>query len=180
MNRVVKEDTTMNLGKIFDPTTILFGFLALILFLLLWVKDPSEAKSTAQSGLVLFLRYGLLIVFSMLIATMLPALIPKEVIIQYLGGASGWRGILLASVMGGLTPGAPYAAFPLIAGLIRQGMGLAPAVSLICAWGLFSLSRLPFQAAVLGGKFTFIQALVSLPLPFIAGILAELVKKFIR
>ena len=170
----------MNAGKIFDPTTTIFGLLALILFLLLWVKDPSVAKTTAQSGLFLFLRYCLLIVFSMMIATMLPALISKEIITEYLGGASGWRGVVLATLIGGLTPGAPYAAFPLIAGLIRQGMGLAPAVSMVCAWGLWSVGRIPFQAAVLGGKFTFIQVLVSLPLPFIAGKLSGLLKKFIQ
>lgn len=170
----------MNVGKIFDPTTITFGLLALILFLLLWLKDPSVAKVTAQSGFFLFLRYSFLIIFSMLIATMIPALIPKELILRYLGGASGWRGILLATLIGGLTPGAPYAVLPLIAGLIRQGMGLAPAVSMFCAWGLWSLSRIPFQVAVLGGKFTFTQVLVSLPLPFVAGTLTGLLMKLMQ
>jgi uncharacterized membrane protein YraQ (UPF0718 family) len=79
----------MNVGKIFDTTTTIFGLLTLILFLLLWVKEPTVAKTTAQSGLFLFLRYSLLIVFSMMVATMLPALIPKEIIAEYLGGASG-------------------------------------------------------------------------------------------
>lgn len=170
----------MNLGKLFDTTTIFFGLLTLILFLLLWVKEPTVAKATAQSGLFLFLRYSLLIVFSMMIASMLPELIPKEIIVAYLGGASGWRGIVLASLIGGLTPGSPYAVFPLIAGLIRQGMGAAPAVSMVCAWGLWSVGRIPFQTTVLGGKFTFIQVLVSLPLPFIGGTLVELLKKFLR
>lgn len=171
----------MNVGRIFDPTTIVFGLAALVLYLLLWVKDPSTAKATAQNGLFLFLRYSFLIIFSMMIAVMLPALVPKEIIIKYLGGASGWRGILLASLLGGLTPGAPYAVFPLIAGLMRQGMGLAPAVSMVCAWGLWSLGRVPFQAAVLGGKFTLVQVLVSLPLPFVTGTLTSfLVKLFLK
>jgi uncharacterized protein len=169
----------VNVGRIFDTTTIAFGLFALILFLFLWVKDPSAAKTTAQSGLFLFLRYSFLIIFSMMIAAMLPALIPKEIIAQYLGGASGWRGILLATLIGGLTPGAPYAVFPLIAGLIRQGMGLAPAVSMVCAWGLWSMGRVPFQAAVLGGQFIFVQVLVSLPLPFVAGTLTGLLMKFV-
>jgi len=169
----------VNVGRIFDTTTIAFGLTALVLFLLLWVKDPSAAKATAQSGLFLFLRYSFLIIFSMMIAVMLPALVPKEIIVQYLGGASGWRGILLASLLGGLTPGAPYAVLPLIAGLMSQGMGLAPAVSMVCAWGLWSLGRVPFQAAVLGGQFTLVQVLVSLPLPFVAGTLTGFLMKLI-
>ena len=169
----------MGLGKMFDTTTIVFGLLALIIFLLLWSRDPSIAKATAQSGLLLFLRHSFLIIFSMLIATMLPTLISREIIVQYLGGASGWRGILMATLLGGLTPGAPYAVVPLIAGLMKQGMSFAPAMSMVCAWGLWSLGRVPFQAAVLGGRFTLIQVLVSLPLPLIAGFFTELLLKFI-
>ncbi|HKM39484.1 MAG TPA: permease [bacterium] len=164
----------MGLGKMFDTTTIAFGFLALVLFLLLWGKDPALAWASAESGWQLFLRYSFLIIFSMLIAAMLPALIPAKIITHYLGRASGWRGIVLASLMGGLTPGAPYAVVPLIAGLMKQGMSFAPAVSMVCAWGLWSLGRVPFQAAVLGTKFTFVQVVVSLPLPLVAGMLTEL------
>ncbi len=158
---------------------VVFALLALIIFLLLWSRDPSIAKDSAQSGLLLFLRYSFLIIFSMLIAAMLPTLISREIIVQYLGGASGWRGILMATLRGGLTPGAPYAVVPLIAGLMKQGMSFAPAMSKVCAWGLWSLGRVPFQAAVLGGRFTLIQVLVSLPLPLIAGFFTELLLKFI-
>ncbi len=164
------------MGRIFDTTTVAFGVGALAIFLLAWGKDPSTATAAARSGLFLFLRYSLLIVFSMLIAAMLPALIPKEIITHYLGGESGWRGILLGTVIGGLTPGAPYAVFPLIAGLMQLGVGLAPAVSMVCAWGLWSVGRVPFQAAVMGGRFTALQVLVSLPLPFIAGALVKLLQ----
>lgn len=170
----------MNLSKMFDTTTIVFGLLAFMLFLMLWWKDPVVAKATVQSGLLLFLRYSFLIIFSMLIAALLPTLIPKETITHYLGGASGWRGILMASLIGGLTPGAPYAVVPLIAGLMKQGMAFAPAVSMVCAWGLWSLGRVPFQAAVLGTKFTFVQVLVSLPLPFVAGTLTELLLNYLQ
>lgn len=86
---------------------------------------------------------------------------------------------MMASLIGGLTPGAPYAVVPLIAGLMKQGMAFAPAVSMVCAWGLWSLGRVPFQAAVLGTKFTFVQVLVSLPLPLIAGTITELIQNYI-
>lgn len=177
--KTVRGYKNMSLNKIFDTTTIVFGAIAVILFILLWVKDPTVAKSSAQSGLVLFLRYSVLIIFSMLIAAMLPMLISKEIIVKYLGTASGWRGILMASLIGGLTPGAPYAVVPLIGGLMSQGMSMAPAVSMVCAWGLWSLGRVPFQAAVLGSQFTWVQVLVSLPLPVIAGFMTELLMKFI-
>ncbi|NMA55695.1 MAG: hypothetical protein GX952_07200 [Firmicutes bacterium] len=169
----------MNLGKVFDTTTVVFGLLALMLFLLLWSKDPATARASVQSGLFLCLRFGFLIIFSMLIAALLPALIPQKLIVYYLGGASGWRGIMIATLIGGLTPGAPYAVVPLIAGLMRQGMAYAPAVAMVSAWGLWSVGRLPFQAALLGSRFTLLQVLASFPLPLIAGALTELLLKFL-
>ncbi len=61
--KTVRGYKNMSLNKIFDTTTIVFGAIAVILFILLWVKDPTVAKSSAQSGLVLFLRYSVLIIF---------------------------------------------------------------------------------------------------------------------
>ncbi len=170
----------MSIGKVFDTTTVGFGLIALILFILIWLKDPSAATESAKGGLALFVRYSFLIIFSMMVAAMLPALVSKEVIARYLGGASGWRGVLLGTLIGGLMPGAPYAVFPFIAGLMKLGMGIAPAVSMVCAWGLWSIGRVPFEAAIMGTRFTLVQVMVSLPLPIIAGTLAGTLARILQ
>ncbi len=170
----------MSIGKVFDTTTVAFGLLALVLFILIWLRDPSAATESAKGGMTLFVRYSFLIIFSMMVAAMMPALVSKEIIAQYLGGASGWRGVLLGTLIGGLMPGAPYAVFPFIAGLMKLGMGIAPAVSMVCAWGLWSIGRVPFEAAVMGGRFTLIQVIASLPLPIIAGTLAGTLAKIMH
>ena len=91
-------------GKIFDSTTIGFIVAAIVLFVILCVGDVSGAISATRDGLVLFLRYLVLILSAMLVATYVQALIPKDLVTAYLGKQSGLRGIVLGTVVGGLTP----------------------------------------------------------------------------
>lgn len=163
-------------NKIFDSTTIGFLVAAVVLFLILLIKEPSAAVSSCKSGLTLCLHYSVLIISSMLVASFLQSLIPKEIISSYLGEKSGFVGILIGTLIGGLTPGSPYAAFPLFAGILKMGASLPTGVSMVSAWGLWSVSRIPFEMAVMGSHFTSIHIASSLILPVIAGLIAWLLQ----
>ncbi|GLI51446.1 hypothetical protein TSYNTROOL_15320 [Tepidanaerobacter syntrophicus] len=160
------------LSKIFDSTTLGFMAAAIILFIIVLIKDASLAVSASKDGLTLFVRYAVLIISSMLIAAYIQALIPKDLITSYLGGASGFKGIFLGSLIGGLTPGSPYAALPFFAGIMRMGASVPATVAMVCAWGLWSIGRIPLEAAVMGAKFTMIQVISSFILPILAGLVA--------
>lgn len=159
-------------NKFIDSTTLGFLVVAVILFIILWTKDPSLAISTCKSGVSICLKYAILIISSMLIASFAQALIPKELISSYLGSKSGVVGILLGTLIGGLTPGSPYAALPLFAGILRMGASIPTGVAMVCAWGLWSIGRIPFEAAVMGMRFTLIHIASSIFLPIIAGLVA--------
>lgn len=166
------------LGDIFDSTTLGFIIAAIVLFVVLCAKDVSVAVSATKDGLTLFFRYVILIVCAMLVATYVQSLIPKELITAYLGKQSGLKGIFLGSVIGGLTPGLPYAAMPFFAGIMRMGASVPTRVAMVCAWGLWSIGRLPFEVAVMGSKFTMIQVVSSILLPIVAGLIALVLQSF--
>ncbi|HHY04658.1 MAG TPA: hypothetical protein GX534_05685 [Thermoanaerobacterales bacterium] len=160
------------MNKIFDSTTLGFLIVAIVLFIVLWFKDPSLAVSSCKSGVGLFLKYAILIISSMLVASFAQALISKEIISSYLGGKSGFVGILLGTLIGGLTPGSPYAALPLFAGILRMGASIPTGVAMVCAWGIWSIGRIPFEIAVMGTRFTLIHIVSSIFLPIVAGLVA--------
>lgn len=165
------------LSKIFDSITLGFVIAAVILFIIIIsVKGVLAAASATQDALTLFIRYALLIIASMLVASYIQILIPKEFIAKYLGSAAGFKGILLGTVIGGITPGSPYAAFPFFAGIMRMGASIPTGVAMVCAWGLWSIGRVPFEAAVMGVKFTLIQVITSFLLPILAGLMAQLLE----
>lgn len=160
------------MNKNLDLTTLVFLTIAIILFIILWFKEPALAISSCKSGISLFMRYVILIISSMLVVSFIQALIPKEIISSYLGGKSGFVGILLGTLIGGLTPGSPYAALPLFAGILRMGASIPTGVSMVCAWGLWSIGRIPFELAIMGTRFTIIHIASSIFLPIIAGFIA--------
>ena len=114
----------------------------------------------------------------MILASLLQSLIPRDILVKYLGISSGWRGIILGTLIGALTPGSPYAAMPFFAGLIKTGISFPVGVAMACSWGLLSVGRIPFEAAVMGGEFTLIKVISSLLLPFVAGSIAQILQYF--
>ena len=58
--------------------------------------------------------------FAFLVAGMVQVLIPRELILKWVGTEAGFKGILIGSIAGGLTPGGPFVNLPLAAGLIAR------------------------------------------------------------
>lgn len=165
------------MSKFLDSTTLGFIGATLLLFAVVCgIKGSAPALSALQSGLSLSVKFALLIVSSMILAALFQALVPRELVVRHLGASSGWRGIALGVLIGVLFPGSPYAAMPLFAGLMRMGAGVPTGVAMVSAWGLLSIGRLPFQAAVMGGRFTLVQAVSTVVLPFMAGFVAQSVE----
>ncbi|MGE5485856.1 MAG: permease [Ignavibacteriales bacterium] len=164
------------MAGILDSTTLGFLLAALLLFGVVALRDYSVAVTAARSGLALFLRYAILIASCMVVASLVQTLIPRETISRHVGRGAGWRAICIGAIVGGLTPGSPYAALPLFAGFIRMGASIAAGVAMVCAWGLVSVGRVPLEAGVMGARFALIQVISSLPLPLIAGAIAGFIE----
>jgi uncharacterized membrane protein YraQ (UPF0718 family) len=84
-------------------------------------------------------------------------------------------------VAGALTPGGPFASFPLVVALFEAGAGYGAAVAYLTAWTGISLQRaIVWEWPLLGPEITIVRNLVSIPLPIIAGLIARaLAKRFL-
>lgn len=121
-----------------------------------------------------FLNFFPLLLASFIVAGLIEALIPKDVVVRWMGKESGWRGIILGWVVGSLMGINPYALFPIIAGFYRTGASIACLVTLLAAWGLGTVGRLPLEIGILGVKFTLTRVACTFFLPPIAGFLAKI------
>ncbi|MEM1644046.1 MAG: permease [Desulfurococcaceae archaeon] len=167
-----------SLIELFDATTIGFIAAVVIFFILvLSIRGLNNAIAGVSGGIHTFARYSLLIILSMILAGLIQKAVPKEVISEYLGSASGWRGVALGTLIGALFPGAPYAALPLFASFIKMGAGAPAVVSMTASWGLISIGRMPYQAAVMGGRLTAIYVVSVFALPIAAGYIALVIEK---
>ncbi len=154
--------------------TIIMGVLAAVLtFLAFRQGGEGHILGLKYAGNML-LQIIPLLGFAFIIAGMVQVLLPKELISQWVGTESGLRGILIGTLLGGISPGGPYVAMPIAAGMLRVGAGIGTMVAFITAWSLWAASRLPMEIGIMGWKFTLIRLACTFFFPPIAGLLANL------
>ena len=109
-------------------------------------------------------------------AAFLAELIPSDVVGEWLGATSGWRGILLASAVGMLVPAGGMIAFPLALALLKVGVGLPQLIAFLTAWSVFAIHRvIAFEIPLLGVQFAALRLASSLVLAPLSGLIATYV-----
>lgn len=153
--------------------TMIMGTAAIVLWAVAHRRDPSLAHAGMLKGANLLVQIIPLLIFAMVVAGMVQVLIPEQGVARWVGAESGWRGLLIGTVAGGLTPGGPFIAMPLAAGLIRAGAGVGTMVSFLTAWSLLAVHRLPIEIGIMGWRFTAVRLASTFLLPPVAGWIAH-------
>lgn len=113
------------------------------------------------------------IVLAFLISGFFSQIIPTELVAQWLGKDAGLRGVMIGSLIGGLTPGGPIICFPVVYILLKTGAAVPALISFLTAWSVFAFHRvLAYELPLMGMKFVRIRLLASLILPPLAGMMA--------
>jgi uncharacterized membrane protein YraQ (UPF0718 family) len=127
------------------------------------------------AGARLLLRFGVVIVLSFLVAGLAETLMPREWVSAALGKDSGWKGLMLASAAGILTPSGPFVSIPLAAGMLRSGAAPPAVVAFLAAWSVLAIHRLvAWEIPILGASFALARWALCLFVPLAAGALARL------
>lgn len=138
-----------------------------------WGGGPELALAGLLQGGRTLLSVIPLLIAAFLIAGLTQTLVTREVVSRWLGVESGWRGIALACLAGALMPGGPYVYYPIAAALLAAGASLGALVAFVTAKNLWTVTRLPMEFALLGPQLTVVRFLVTLILPPLLGVLAE-------
>lgn len=159
----------------FDRTTMALIGVALLLAAVAWSQGGLllVLGGLLNSGQTLLSVIPLLIA-AFVVAGLVQVMISQEMIDRWLGSGSGWRGILLACLGGALIPGGPYVYYPIAGALLQSGAGLGVLVSFITAKNLWSVTRLPYEFAILGTQLTLIRFIITLIVPPILGLVSEM------
>lgn len=158
-----------------DNTTIFFFFLAIAAGAGVFVlRGEAVFREALTQALGLMMLVAPVVAGAMLIGAYVKRLVPQHVIQHWLGRESGMRGLLVATCAGAITPGGPFAAFPLVVALYRSGAAFETGIAYLTAWSVLGVNRvLIWEIPFLGVEFTALRYLVSLPLPILAGLLAR-------
>jgi uncharacterized membrane protein YraQ (UPF0718 family) len=140
------------------------------LLILAWRRRDGSARAGAREGWEDFIRLVPRLLVGVVGAGYLAHILPRELVVAWLGPGSGLPGLAAASVAGALTPGGPVVGFALGAAALKAGAGLEQVVAFVTAWSLYTLNRvLVWEVPSMPRHFVVTRLLVSLPLPFLAA-----------
>ncbi|MFP4131708.1 MAG: permease [Thiohalospira sp.] len=160
---------------VFNPTN---GFFAGVAALAAWALAEREGRAAVEAALweagELLLLVAPILVSAVLISGYVQTMVPRDAMERWLGRGSGLRGLTLAAMAGALTPGGPFAAFPLVVALWESGAGFGVCVAYLTSWSVLGIQRaLVWEIPLLGADFVLLRLAASLLLPLIAGVLAD-------
>ena len=159
-----------------DKTPI---YLLLVLFFLMILTGVQMGWQSVFEGIVsggkILLQSTPLLIAAFLVAGMTQVLVTKEFVTKWLGTQTGWKGIGLACLAGALIPGGPYVYYPIAAVMLKNGAGLGVLVAFISAKNLWSVSRLPYEIALIGLNFTISRYLITFIFPPLLGFLVDII-----
>ena len=133
------------------------------------------------SDVALFIDILPKVLAACLIAAFVAVLMPREVVLRWVGAESGFLGIIVATLAGTICPGGPITIFPIAAAFVSIGADTGAAIAFITSWTLLGYARvLVWELPFFGGHFVLWRILIAIPAPIVAGILARMIVAFIR
>ena len=159
-------------NQMFIPT-IIMGILALILLGIGIQRGQGEHLVGLRSAWGTTVQILPLLLFAFIIAGMVQVLLPRELLSKWVGTESGFRGILIGTLAGGVSPGGPYVSLPVVAALLKSGASVGTMIAFLTGWSLWAVARLPMEVGILGWKFTLIRLGATFFFPPVAGFIAQ-------
>jgi uncharacterized membrane protein YraQ (UPF0718 family) len=162
--------------KPFDWSTIFIAVVVIGSAVVVYRRDgQSRFFEILFSDVTLFVDILPKVLAACLIAAYVAVLMPREVVLRWVGAESGLLGLVIATIAGAICPGGPITIFPIASAFIEIGADVGATVAFVTSWTLLGYARmLVWELPFYGPHFVIWRGIVAIPLPFIAGFIARL------
>jgi uncharacterized protein len=159
-----------------DYATLAIWILALVLGVMAYLRHDQCFRQGLQIARRQAFTTVPKIVLAILVSGFFAQIVPTELVAEWLGKDAGLRGIVIGSLVGGLTPGGPVICFPIVYVFLKTGAAVPALISFITAWSVFAVHRvLAYEIPLMGVRFVKIRIVSCLILPPLAGLMAEII-----
>ena len=175
MLALTRPDRPKPARKIFDASTLVVLALVLTGAFFVYRREGGEGLlHILGEDSWLFVEILPKVLAGCLIGAFVQLLLPREVVARWVGGDSGLTGLAIATAIGAILPGGPFTIYPLAGAFLAIGAGVGPAVAFVTSWTLIGFNRaVIWEVPFFGIDFVILRAVASLPLPILAGFLAQ-------
>lgn len=153
-------------------------FFVAFAYLMVLAVSPEKALSSVNNSIYYLIEMIQVLPVIFLLTVVIDALVPKEMIMRGFGENSGIKGNLLALLLGSISAGPMYAAFPISKTLLGKGANISNIVIILSTWAVVKVPMLFNEVKFLGINFMIVRWILTVAAIFaMAYLTAMFVKK---
>jgi len=153
-------------------------WLILIISAILLSIFPDKKHMVINTSWNFFIEMILILPAVMVMLGLFEVWVPKNIVVRYIGKASGAKGIFLSLIFGALPTGPLYIAFPMAAALIKKGAKISNIVIFLSAWACIKIPQEMVELQFLGLHFMLSRLILTVVFVVIMGLLIEMIIKW--
>jgi uncharacterized membrane protein YraQ (UPF0718 family) len=154
---------------------LIFIVLSATLVIVSWVLDRKKTVAGLKKGVMMFRNIALPFIHILILISIVLYLIPANIIVQYLGGETGFIGIAIAAVAGSITLIPGFISYPIAATLIREGASYGVVATFMTTLMMVGVITFPLEAKYFGGKVAFLRNALNFVTAVLIGVLAGMI-----
>jgi uncharacterized membrane protein YraQ (UPF0718 family) len=135
----------------------LMPVLLVLAYAAMFLIRPDMGLSSVKTSVYYIKEMILIMPVIFVLTALLDLWVPKEKIMKYLGKEAGAKGVVLSLILGSISAGPIYAAFPLCVMLHKKGASIRNIVIILSAWAVIKVPMLITEVKFLGLSFMAIR-----------------------
>ena len=156
--------------------TIILGITAVVAFSFACLRGNNLHILGLKTGGKMLIDVLPMVLLAFAIAGLIQVLIPKEFIASWLSAKAGFKGIIIGSLAGAITPsGGPFIVYPIAVSLYRAGAGMGTVIAYIMGHMSWGIAGIPFSLALLGPRIFLAKFVSCFFVPILVGIVAQVI-----
>jgi len=149
----------------------------LIISIILLVLFPEKINPVTSTAGSYFLEMIFILPAVMVLMGLFAVFVPNKLVIDYLGKASGIKGMFIAILIGTLPTGPLYVAFPMVAVWLKKGASISNMIVFLSAWACIKIPQEIVEFQFLGFKFMLLRLVLTIIFVMIMGVIIEKIIK---
>lgn len=151
--------------------------LVALVYGIIFIAAPQTAMKSVGNSVYYLVEMLQVLPVIFLLTVVIEAWVPKELIMRGFGEKSGFKGNLLSLLLGSISAGPIYAAFPISKSLLSKGASVRNIVIILSSWAVIKVPMLANEAKFLGVDFMIVRWILTVICIFVMAYLTAIVVK---
>lgn len=147
------------------------------IYILLFAFKPNYAVSALNNSSYYIIEMLQIMPVVFVLTALLDAWVEKDTIMKYLGEQSKIKGAVFSLILGSISAGPIYSAFPICIMLLKKGATIRNIVIILSSWAVVKVPMLVNEVKFLGLKFMVIRWILTVVAIFIFSYITSLIVK---